>query len=300
MAMKIKYIIPEDGDELNHPNFFQLNKTNPTLSDVKLSFPVPGSYHFRFLKLINGQRVWLDLNNENDIIPTYEGNIFAKITRISNVESSSIHNKSKQTTIAQSSNPVDNRASSPPNKPAHRAVPSAAPVQLLDDDDNHYDFSSSPSHAHTSASATHGSFNYNNDDLLDVNNNQTSPRTGTDLFDTVSSTASRPVQATSHSDLFGLETLPLHTPPTHPTPNTSATNLAGMAYQMNNNSLNNSTNNNTNRNYPTPTRGQPSPTTTNNSTVNRAGTTTAGKMGSGSASGGMDAFSGLGNFGNKK
>lgn len=46
------------------------------------AFPVPGSYHFRFLKNIGSHIVWLDITDESAALPTHQGSIFIKVSRI--------------------------------------------------------------------------------------------------------------------------------------------------------------------------------------------------------------------------
>lgn len=77
--MFIKYFIPEDGDDQQHPNVFQIQSSKPTLDQIKKSFPLPGLYHFRFLKVINGIKVWLDTVDGNINVPVHDGSITAKV-----------------------------------------------------------------------------------------------------------------------------------------------------------------------------------------------------------------------------
>lgn len=56
----IQYYVPEDGDELEHPNVLLIEKpiSKITLSDIRKvlyynstqykAFPIPGTYYFRF------------------------------------------------------------------------------------------------------------------------------------------------------------------------------------------------------------------------------------------------------------
>ncbi|KAG5179771.1 hypothetical protein JKP88DRAFT_346794, partial [Tribonema minus] len=61
----IRYFIPSDGDDADHPNVFQLPSSavsggNGTLrlGDVMRHFPLPGTYHFRFKKKFRDGFVW--------------------------------------------------------------------------------------------------------------------------------------------------------------------------------------------------------------------------------------------------
>lgn len=60
-----------------------VNQKDVTFEDIQKNFPLEGSYIFRF-KFLHGKKlVWLDLQKKKDKIPTFEGNIFMKATRIS-------------------------------------------------------------------------------------------------------------------------------------------------------------------------------------------------------------------------
>lgn len=80
----VYYHIPEDGDSLSELNAFAIPKPQDavTLSDIRGLFPIEGDYHFRFRNHVEGNSVWLDVSNEASTLPTYEGKIIAKITRI--------------------------------------------------------------------------------------------------------------------------------------------------------------------------------------------------------------------------
>ncbi len=44
------YYIPEDNETVEQMNFFKIHKetSDIRINDIKLYFPVPGDYHFRF------------------------------------------------------------------------------------------------------------------------------------------------------------------------------------------------------------------------------------------------------------
>lgn len=53
MSALLRYFIPSDGDDADHPNVFQLpsdvvGSGSVRFGDVKRNFPLPGQYHFRF------------------------------------------------------------------------------------------------------------------------------------------------------------------------------------------------------------------------------------------------------------
>jgi len=87
MPVFVRYWIPSDGDDLEHPNVFRLktlsDAQNVQLKDIKENFPLPGKYHFRFRRRIGDISVWQDISDENAIVPLFEGTIFSKVERLS-------------------------------------------------------------------------------------------------------------------------------------------------------------------------------------------------------------------------
>ncbi|KAM3574838.1 hypothetical protein VYU27_003263 [Nannochloropsis oceanica] len=86
----IRYYIPGDGDDATHPNIFHLPpsaRNPPTLRDVRQNFPLPGAYHFRFKKRLEGtpdnKPVWFDITEDTAEIPVCDGTILAKVSRLS-------------------------------------------------------------------------------------------------------------------------------------------------------------------------------------------------------------------------
>ncbi len=71
MSTPIFYYVPEDHETVDQLNFFRLNKpmNDIRLNDIKLHFPVPGDYHFRFQFNYSGTLVWLDLSNDECALP---------------------------------------------------------------------------------------------------------------------------------------------------------------------------------------------------------------------------------------
>ena len=71
MSTPIFYYVPEDHETVDQLNFFRLNKpmNDIRLNDIKLHFPVPGDYHFRFQFKYSGTLVWLDLSNDECALP---------------------------------------------------------------------------------------------------------------------------------------------------------------------------------------------------------------------------------------
>jgi len=114
----VKYFCPEDGDEQAHPNVFKVqgcaSVSALTLGLLKKSFPVEGTYHFRFLTSIPGAKtkVWLDVLDDAASLPQSEGSeVFAKVSRIGVQQSNTVQQ-------APSSSSV-------PSRPARNATGSA-------------------------------------------------------------------------------------------------------------------------------------------------------------------------------
>ena len=161
--MFIKYFIPEDGDDIAHPNTFKLENNQPTLADIKKvsklmhqsislssrrrllniwfgggimwlfkiywisqAFPVPGVYHFRFQKSLGSHVVWMDINDEYAVVPMYQGAIFIKVTRIAAAASSSSFVPSQSSTAASSSSTGASAAAAPKST----SPPTKAPKPL--------------------------------------------------------------------------------------------------------------------------------------------------------------------------
>lgn len=91
-----RYFLPEDGDLEDTPNVFLAPKPSrpgypPLLKQVKGSFPLPGSHHFRFKSpLVPGSdrekgavAIWLDCVDDAEPVPVWQNSIIAKVTRIS-------------------------------------------------------------------------------------------------------------------------------------------------------------------------------------------------------------------------
>jgi len=91
----IKYFLPEDGDNEENPNVFLAPKPSrpgypPLLGQIKDTFPLPGSYHFRFkTALVPGTdrdkhavAVWMDCVEDSKPVPVWQNSIVAKVTRL--------------------------------------------------------------------------------------------------------------------------------------------------------------------------------------------------------------------------
>lgn len=86
MATHVCYHVPSDRDDPDHPNVFTLSKPAEEilLKDIKTSFPLPGHYHFRFKVKIDNAFYWLDVTDDNIVVPAHSSRkIVAKVLRLS-------------------------------------------------------------------------------------------------------------------------------------------------------------------------------------------------------------------------
>lgn len=70
--VRVQYFILEDGDDMNHPNVFEINdsflvQNGVQVGKIKEYFPLPGKYHFRFMKKIGSTQVWMDTKDNNEV-----------------------------------------------------------------------------------------------------------------------------------------------------------------------------------------------------------------------------------------
>jgi len=85
----IYYHVPSDHDDMIIPNAFAMalpeGSRELKLKQLRKSFPLPGTYHFRFKMKWegDGKCVWMDITNGESVIPKYEDNIVAKVLRLS-------------------------------------------------------------------------------------------------------------------------------------------------------------------------------------------------------------------------
>ena len=64
-------------------NSINIQQQEVKLSDIKAMFPLEGEYIFRFKYKYKNFIVWMDLPNESNKIPLYNGKIVIKATRLS-------------------------------------------------------------------------------------------------------------------------------------------------------------------------------------------------------------------------
>ncbi|CAH0484283.1 unnamed protein product [Peronospora farinosa] len=83
MEGMLNYFVPEDGDSSDHLNVVPLPRVDLLrLQHIKKSFPLPGNFHFRFKTAFEGTYVWLDVVNDTDPVPDFDGLIICKISRV--------------------------------------------------------------------------------------------------------------------------------------------------------------------------------------------------------------------------
>jgi hypothetical protein len=85
MPTTVYYYIPEDKDTLDHPNVFSFRNTGGEIKfkDVRNAFPLPGQYHFRFKVKQEASFFWMDVTNDDVVVPLCQGKIIMKVLRIS-------------------------------------------------------------------------------------------------------------------------------------------------------------------------------------------------------------------------
>ena len=201
-------LIAEDGDDISHPNVFSIgNLQSPTLGDIRKVkhkrsrqnngllyfilyhhsktltstplhvqlFPVPGRYHFRYLKNVGNMTVWMDAVDDALVVPPFEGRIFMKASRISDAPQrppSDIPRQQQQSQQQQQHHQSPSRNSPSPNNSASRITipkpPSSSETLLaFGSDDIHEDDMQSASNNQMGG----GSFmDSNNNDLIGLGN----------------------------------------------------------------------------------------------------------------------------------
>mmetsp|Transcript_23599 Transcript_23599/g.72596 ORF Transcript_23599/g.72596 Transcript_23599/m.72596 type:complete len:370 (+) Transcript_23599:67-1176(+) len=83
---RIYYVVPEDGDDEAHPNYFVLpgpSGLEVKLNDVKHFFPLgAANFHFRFLQAVGSMKAWVDVSEDTMAVPRFEGSIVFKASRL--------------------------------------------------------------------------------------------------------------------------------------------------------------------------------------------------------------------------
>ena len=188
--MIVLYIVPEDGDDFDHPNMFEVKSSDEqiTLSKFMDFFPLKGSFHFRFLTVIGKNNVWLDCVDPLCFVPVYtDGSIFSKISRIE------IRSDIKDSAQAHHVAPIPQISSESSTRRNSE--------KLLKFDD--YDSSGTLAHVPSVSSVFA-------DDLLGISSTSTAP-------DNVPSADIASKKTSSNIDLFALDTLqPSNSVPLNP------------------------------------------------------------------------------------
>lgn len=171
----IRYFLPEDGDDELHPNVFLAPRPRqpnqpPLLKDIKASFPLPGTFHFRFKSSLlpgaeqyskNGMAVWMDCVDDHRPVPVWKNSIIAKVSRISmdeedledDDEDVAVPTPTTQTNSTRHSNPIPPRAAAPPVSSAPPPTenllnvfdaPTPAPVPVVNNSTNLFDMDHHP------------------------------------------------------------------------------------------------------------------------------------------------------------
>ncbi|CEG46200.1 apicomplexan specific region near n-terminus [Plasmopara halstedii] len=127
MEGMLNYFVPEDGDTSDHLNVVPLPRVEQLrLLHVKKSFPLPGDFHFRFKTAFEGTYVWLDVVNDADPVPDFNGLVISKISR---VQRESLIRKPERTETSEAQREATDliETSEAPSSPTKREDPK--PVQ---------------------------------------------------------------------------------------------------------------------------------------------------------------------------
>jgi len=87
----VYYHVPSDQDDGSIPNAFamplQAGCRDLKLKELRKSFPLPGTYHFRFKMRVegpgDGRVVWMDITNGESNLPRFDDHIVSKVLRLS-------------------------------------------------------------------------------------------------------------------------------------------------------------------------------------------------------------------------
>ena len=80
----VYYYVPEDYDDPDTPNVYTVNipKNHIRLQHVYETFPLKGTYVFRFKVMFEGAIAWLDLPDLDTKLPSYKDKVIIKATRV--------------------------------------------------------------------------------------------------------------------------------------------------------------------------------------------------------------------------
>jgi len=210
----IRYFLPEDGDREDTPNVFLSPKPNragypPLLGQIRGSFPLPGSYHFRFkTALVPGTdrekdavAVWMDCIDDSEPVPVWKNSIFAKVTRIC-VDEEYVAALAAEPAAALAPTPSSGSTTS---RTELHASPISSPVKPSVQKPTSHQTNSSdsllggfddPPEAVLAASAS--------GNLLDVDHHHPAPASGGSLLDMPSGSSANTPAVSGHDELLNM------------------------------------------------------------------------------------------------
>jgi hypothetical protein len=103
------------------------------------AFPIPGVYHFRFLKNIGTHIVWFDIADDAAVLPIFQGGIFSKVSRIAAPSSSASSSTSTKSGFSPSKPQQQQQQQQPsgvpraPSNDSNGVPPSKAPKPVIGD-----------------------------------------------------------------------------------------------------------------------------------------------------------------------
>lgn len=232
----IRYHLPEDGDQEDTPNVFLAPKPSrpgypPLLGQIKGSFPLPGSYHFRFKTALvpgtdrerNALAVWMDCVDDNQPVPVWQNSIIAKVTRTGFDDDFDQDFANAGTSRAEANVPAVPAASAQSSQPRAVAETASMHHSVHSSDSLLGAFDDPPAPAAPAASVA-SSAHSNTENLLDVDNHPaaSAPASGGSLLDmdhlgggSYRSGANTPTA--EHHDLLNMSApVPAQPRPTHP------------------------------------------------------------------------------------
>ncbi len=80
----VYYFIPEDGEDQKLLNTFGIPKSlnRIKIEDIKLNFPLKGEYIYRVKIKHKKEYIFIDVIEENEVLPSYDNKIILKVNRI--------------------------------------------------------------------------------------------------------------------------------------------------------------------------------------------------------------------------
>mmetsp|Transcript_5698 Transcript_5698/g.12932 ORF Transcript_5698/g.12932 Transcript_5698/m.12932 type:complete len:321 (-) Transcript_5698:136-1098(-) len=230
----IRYYLPEDGDHEDTPNVFLSPKPSrpgypPLLGQIKGSFPLPGSYHFRFKTALvpgtdrdkNALAVWMDCVDDSQPVPVWQNSIIAKVTRISLDDDDEFDEDFASAGVSRAESNVSAVSAASMHSAQPKPITESASTHSMHSSDSLLGaFDDPPAPAAPAASAA-SSVHSSTANLLDVDNHPPAPASGGSLLDmdhlgsAHRSGANTPTSV--HNDLLNMSApMPSQPRPTHP------------------------------------------------------------------------------------